>query len=157
MTGMQCMKRVFVWTRWWTVSRVWSVYLCGLAGGLSLVYEACICVDSLVDCLSCMKRVFVWSRWWSVSRVWSVYLCGLAGGVSRVWSVYLCGLAGGLSLAAGIWPSGADGTDVNACSVSHKLNLIATADDFGKVNLYKYPCSQPHVSFCLLTYCRWEN
>ncbi|KAK3093743.1 hypothetical protein FSP39_019600 [Pinctada imbricata] len=45
--------------------------------------------------------------------------------------------------AAGIWPDGADGTDVNNCARSHKCNLIASADDFGKVNLYKYPCCQP--------------
>lgn len=45
---------------------------------------------------------------------------------------------------AGIWPEGADGTDINACCRSHNLKqLVATADDFGKVNLYKYPCNQP--------------
>lgn len=48
---------------------------------------------------------------------------------------------------AGIWPEGADGTDINACCRSHNLKqLVATADDFGKVNLYKYPCNQPLVS-----------
>jgi echinoderm microtubule-associated protein-like 1/2 len=34
-----------------------------------------------------------------------------------------------------------DGTDINACCVSNGKNLLATADDFGKVNLYKFPCS----------------
>ena len=46
---------------------------------------------------------------------------------------------------AGIWPEGADGTDVNACARSHKQHLVASADDFGKVNLYSYPCCQPKV------------
>ena len=46
----------------------------------------------------------------------------------------------------GIWPEGADGTDVNACSRSHNHELVASADDFGKVNLYKYPACQPKVS-----------
>lgn len=45
----------------------------------------------------------------------------------------------------GIWPEGADGTDVNACSRSNNESYLATADDFGKVNLYKYPCCQPKV------------
>ncbi|XP_018904469.2 echinoderm microtubule-associated protein-like 2 isoform X3 [Bemisia tabaci] len=43
----------------------------------------------------------------------------------------------------GIWPDDADGTDVNACERSHSARLLATADDFGKVKLYAYPCSQP--------------
>ena len=34
-----------------------------------------------------------------------------------------------------------DGTDVNNADRSPGGNLIATGDDFGKVNLYKYPCS----------------
>lgn len=46
----------------------------------------------------------------------------------------------------GIWPDDADGTDVNACERSHSARLLATADDFGKVKLYAYPCSQPKVS-----------
>ncbi|XP_070181364.1 echinoderm microtubule-associated protein-like 2 isoform X3 [Littorina saxatilis] len=45
--------------------------------------------------------------------------------------------------AAGIWPEGADGTDVNSCNRNHKETLLATADDFGKVNLYQYPSTQP--------------
>ena len=48
-------------------------------------------------------------------------------------------------VVAGIWPEGADGTDVNACSRSNKHHLVASADDFGKVNLYGYPCNQPKV------------
>ncbi|CAG9325772.1 unnamed protein product [Blepharisma stoltei] len=38
-----------------------------------------------------------------------------------------------------IWPEGADGTDINSCHRSHNLSVLATADDFGKVNLFRYP------------------
>ncbi|XP_078356309.1 echinoderm microtubule-associated protein-like 2 isoform X2 [Oculina patagonica] len=40
----------------------------------------------------------------------------------------------------GIWPDGADGTDVNSVDRSNEKQLIATGDDFGNVNLYRYPC-----------------
>lgn len=43
----------------------------------------------------------------------------------------------------GIWPEGADGTDVNACERSNGSKLMATGDDFGKVKLYSYPVKQP--------------
>jgi len=56
------------------------------------------------------------------------------------WATHNCTL--GFNVC-GIWPEGADGTDVNACTRSHKENLVASADDFGKVNLYKYPSCQP--------------
>jgi len=39
----------------------------------------------------------------------------------------------------GVWPEGADGTDINTCSRSHDKSLVATGDDFGGVNLFKYP------------------
>ncbi|XP_053393881.1 echinoderm microtubule-associated protein-like 2 isoform X3 [Mercenaria mercenaria] len=45
--------------------------------------------------------------------------------------------------AVGVWPDGADGTDVNNCSVSHNKKLLVSADDYGKVNLYEYPSIQP--------------
>lgn len=46
----------------------------------------------------------------------------------------------------GIWPEGADGTDVNYCERANSKKLLATADDFGKVKLYTYPVTQPRVS-----------
>ena len=49
-----------------------------------------------------------------------------------------------------MWPEGADGTDVNACCRSNQQNLVASADDFGKVNLYSYPCCQPRVSYTMV-------
>ncbi|XP_051966138.1 echinoderm microtubule-associated protein-like 2 isoform X1 [Xyrauchen texanus] len=45
----------------------------------------------------------------------------------------------------GIWPDGADGTDINAVCRSHDNNLLASADDFGKVHLFSNPCSQPRA------------
>ena len=50
-------------------------------------------------------------------------------------------------MCVGIWREGADGTDVNACCRSHNQELLATADDFGSVNLYEYPSSQPRVLY----------
>lgn len=43
----------------------------------------------------------------------------------------------------GVWPEGADGTDINSCTRSPDNKLIATGDDFGKVKLYAYPVTQP--------------
>ncbi|XP_054153345.1 echinoderm microtubule-associated protein-like 2 isoform X2 [Oppia nitens] len=43
----------------------------------------------------------------------------------------------------GIWPENADGSDVNTCDRSHSGRLLATGDDFGKINVYSYPAPQP--------------
>ncbi|KAG5190289.1 quinon protein alcohol dehydrogenase-like superfamily [Tribonema minus] len=40
----------------------------------------------------------------------------------------------------GIHKPGADGTDVNGVDYHRDLQLLATADDFGHVNLFRYPC-----------------
>jgi hypothetical protein len=40
----------------------------------------------------------------------------------------------------GIWPEAADGTDINAVGKSADGKLVATADDFGAVKVYNYPC-----------------
>lgn len=37
----------------------------------------------------------------------------------------------------GIWPQAADGTDVNAVDRSPDHRLLASADDFGKVKLFR--------------------
>lgn len=47
----------------------------------------------------------------------------------------------------GIWPEGADGTDINVANRSLDKTLLATGDDFGKVKLYAYPASKPKVNF----------
>ena len=47
----------------------------------------------------------------------------------------------------GIWPSGADGTDVNAVDRSPDGNLIASGDDFNTVKIFKYPCIKTGSKF----------
>uniref|UniRef100_A0A8C5A6E3 EMAP like 1 n=1 Tax=Gadus morhua TaxID=8049 RepID=A0A8C5A6E3_GADMO len=42
----------------------------------------------------------------------------------------------------GLWPDGSDGTDINAVCSSNEKSLLATGDDFGKVHLFSFPCSQ---------------
>ena len=54
----------------------------------------------------------------------------------------------------GIWPEDSDGTDVNATARSHgaksyaadaPAGLLATADDFGKVKVFRWPCVVPRA------------
>ncbi|XP_042876965.1 echinoderm microtubule-associated protein-like 2 isoform X6 [Penaeus japonicus] len=43
----------------------------------------------------------------------------------------------------GIWPEGADGTDINTCAKANNSALLATGDDFGKVKVFAFPaCNQ---------------
>ncbi|XP_042630536.1 echinoderm microtubule-associated protein-like 1 isoform X7 [Cyprinus carpio] len=42
----------------------------------------------------------------------------------------------------GLWPDGSDGTDINAVCSSNSKKLLVTGDDFGKVHLFSFPCSQ---------------
>uniref|UniRef100_A0AAX7SX58 EMAP like 2 n=1 Tax=Astatotilapia calliptera TaxID=8154 RepID=A0AAX7SX58_ASTCA len=58
------------------------------------------------------------------------------------WATYTCTLSFN---TFGIWPDGADGTDINAACRSHDGSLLASADDFGKVHLFSFPCSQPRA------------
>mgnify|MGYP000072759101 CR=1 FL=1 len=45
----------------------------------------------------------------------------------------------------GIYPSGEDGSHINGMDVTLDKTLVATADDFGLVNLYRYPvCNLKH-------------
>ena len=41
----------------------------------------------------------------------------------------------------------ADGSDINSVDRSHSETLIATADDFGKVKLFRYPCVTENSKF----------
>jgi WD40 repeat protein len=68
----------------------------------------------------------------------------------------------------GIWQPGQDGTDINHADRSHApvidgMQLLATADDSGKLNVYRYPCPTEgsealkcdgHSSH--VTKCRWS-
>ncbi|XP_062863019.1 echinoderm microtubule-associated protein-like 1 isoform X2 [Trichomycterus rosablanca] len=55
------------------------------------------------------------------------------------WATYTCTLG---FQVFGLWPDGSDGTDVNAVCRSNEKTLLATGDDFGKVHLLSFPCSQ---------------
>ncbi|KAJ9585806.1 hypothetical protein L9F63_002397 [Diploptera punctata] len=75
---------------------------------------------------------------------WNASLCRQIPQSSQLrdveWATNTCTLSFN---TIGIWPEGADGTDVNHCDRSHDARLMATADDFGKVKLYSYPVIQP--------------
>ncbi|XDA83546.1 hypothetical protein R6Z07F_013435 [Ovis aries] len=58
------------------------------------------------------------------------------------WATATCVLGFGVF---GIWSEGADGTDINAVARSHDGKLLASADDFGKVHLFSFPCCQPRA------------
>ncbi|KAM8915149.1 echinoderm microtubule-associated protein-like 1 isoform 7-T7 [Spinachia spinachia] len=55
------------------------------------------------------------------------------------WATHTCTLG---FQVFGLWPDGSDGTDVNAACRSGDKSLLVTGDDFGKVHLFSYPCSQ---------------
>ncbi|XP_066464062.1 echinoderm microtubule-associated protein-like 1 isoform X5 [Eleutherodactylus coqui] len=59
------------------------------------------------------------------------------------WATYTCTLG---FQVFGVWPEGSDGTDLNAICRSTDQKLLATGDDFGKVHLFSYPCSQFRTS-----------
>jgi WD40 repeat protein len=40
----------------------------------------------------------------------------------------------------GIFPSGEDGSHINGVDVSQDMTHLATGDDFGLMNVYRYPC-----------------
>ncbi len=58
----------------------------------------------------------------------------------QTWATYTCTLGWPV---IGIWSGAMDGSDVNSTDRSPSGKLIATGDDFGKVNCYKYPCTLP--------------
>lgn len=55
----------------------------------------------------------------------------------EVWATWSCTLGWPVQ---GIWPAGADGTDINSVDRSPDGTLLATADDFKTVKLFQYPC-----------------
>ncbi|XP_054469823.1 echinoderm microtubule-associated protein-like 1 isoform X3 [Anoplopoma fimbria] len=55
------------------------------------------------------------------------------------WATHTCTLG---FHVFGLWPDGSDGTDINATCRSSDKSLLVTGDDFGKVHLFSYPCSQ---------------
>jgi microtubule-associated protein-like 6 len=59
------------------------------------------------------------------------------------WETWTCTLGWPVQ---GIWPPEADGTDVNSVDRSPDKNLLVTADDSGKVKLFRYPAPQTEGS-----------
>jgi len=77
------------------------------------------------------------------------------------WASMTCVLSRG---TLGIWQKGMDGTDINAVDRSPSGSLIATADDFGTVRVFAYPCTEefsPSVAYkghsSHVTCCRWYS
>jgi len=49
--------------------------------------------------------------------------------------------------AQGIWPPCSSGDDINAIDRDKKSKVLVTADDFGKLKLFRYPCAIEKASF----------
>uniref|UniRef100_A0A8C4QLL8 EMAP like 2 n=1 Tax=Eptatretus burgeri TaxID=7764 RepID=A0A8C4QLL8_EPTBU len=58
------------------------------------------------------------------------------------WATYTCVLG---FHVYGVWSDGSDGTDINALCRSHSQHVLAIADDFGKVQLFPFPCAPCHI------------
>lgn len=75
---------------------------------------------------------------------------GLADTDQTGWYSQTCVLGWGV---VGIWPPGADGTDVNSADKNEKGTFLATGDDFGQVKIFNYPCAKVswivHSMICL--------
>ena len=56
----------------------------------------------------------------------------------RVWATQTCKLGWAVQ---GIWAPGSDTTDINAVDRNPDGKLLATADDFGHVKLFRFPCA----------------
>ena len=54
-----------------------------------------------------------------------------------IWETHTCKLGWDVQ---GVFPPGADGTDVNNVDVNANRSLVAVGDDFGSLCVYRYPC-----------------
>ena len=60
--------------------------------------------------------------------------------------------------ASGIWPTGSDGTDINACAVNGSKNLLVTVDDLGFVKLFRFEAAAaPFCSHARLRHCKFRR
>ena len=59
------------------------------------------------------------------------------------WDTYTAPLGWGVQ---GIWPSGVDGSDINAVDRSRNYEYVASADDFGDVKIFNFPCTNTGAS-----------
>ena len=60
------------------------------------------------------------------------------------WATWTCALGWPVQ---GIWPPGADGTDVNSVARSHDGLKVVTADDFNAVKIFNWPASGNDCTF----------
>lgn len=73
---------------------------------------------------------------------------GLSNTKDTIWASYSAKIGWDVE---GIYPSGEDGSHINGVDVSRDMKLCATSDDFGLLNVYRYPvCSLKHKarSYC---------
>jgi len=61
---------------------------------------------------------------------------GLSNTKEMAWASYSAKI--GLDIE-GIYPSGEDGSHINGVDVTKDMKLVATSDDFGLLNVYRYP------------------
>lgn len=66
------------------------------------------------------------------SSRWFTQTCTLGWAVQGIWSP---SAGGGMGM-------GMDGSDINAADRNASGKLLVTSDDFGSVNLYRFPCVQ---------------
>jgi len=64
------------------------------------------------------------------------------------WATWTCPLGWPVQ---GIWAAGADGSDINAVDRSHSRLLLASADDYGLVKLFRYPCVSEGAKYVACT------
>mmetsp|Transcript_20490 Transcript_20490/g.19467 ORF Transcript_20490/g.19467 Transcript_20490/m.19467 type:complete len:168 (+) Transcript_20490:1551-2054(+) len=62
---------------------------------------------------------------------------GLTNNKGTAWASYSAKIGWDVE---GIYPSGEDGSHINGVDASLDMTLLATADDFGLLNVYRYPC-----------------
>lgn len=62
----------------------------------------------------------------------------------ETWETWTCTLGWPVQ---GIFPPCSDGTDINACDRAPDGTVLATADDFGMVKLFRYPCPVERAAF----------
>jgi WD40 repeat protein len=64
------------------------------------------------------------------------------------WATWTCSLGWSVQ---GIWNGTMDGSDVNSVDRSPSGKLLAVADDFGQVSVYRYPCIMPGAEASVYT------
>ena len=62
----------------------------------------------------------------------------------ETWATWTCTLGWPVQ---GIWPSGADGTDINSVDKSPDGTILASGDDFSTIKLFRYPCIKERSKF----------